>query len=144
VKINAPRLRAGLELLTKPPRREDYNSKRALHGLVITNRRGRIALQIEVSPAPGVRHTVWASRPCKLGVSVYIKCPLLCWLPPTIDGLSDITAPYFRKHGDFIIQHELPLVRRRIWMRIRQERDQGPAVYEEVSANVPDPEDEQA
>jgi hypothetical protein len=143
VKVNAPRLRGGLELLTEPPKLERYNSKRALHGLAITHRRGRIVLKLAVSPMPGARYTVWGSRPCKLGVSAYIKCPLLGLLPPPVDGRSDITALYFRKHGDYIMQHELPLVRRRICIRIRQERDQGPALYEEVRAIVPDPEDEQ-
>jgi hypothetical protein len=143
VKVNAPRLRGGLELLTKPPKLEPYNSKRALHGLAITHRRGRIVLKLAVSPMPGARYTVWGSRPCKLGVSAYIKCPLLGLLPPPVDGRSDITALYFRKHGDYIMQHELPLVRRRIYIRIRQERDQGPALYEEVRAIVPDPEDDQ-
>jgi len=142
VKINAPRLRDGLELLTKPPRSARYDPKCVLKQLVITQRRGRVVLKVEVDLLPGARYTVWGSRPCNLGVSRYVHCPRLGLLSPPVNGWCDITALYFRKHGDYIIEHELPLVGKRIYIRIRLERDEGPSLYEEVRAVVPASEDE--
>jgi hypothetical protein len=55
VKINARRLWNGLELVTEPPKPARYELRRVLKRLVITNRRGRITLKLEVSPLPGAR-----------------------------------------------------------------------------------------
>ena len=139
VKINARRLWNGLELLTEPPAPRQYDVKRILKRLVITNRRGRIALKLEVSPVPGARYSVWGSLPCNLGISRCYNCPRLGALPPPAGGWSDITALFFRKHGAYIMEHELPVVGKRIYIRVRQERDDGPALYEEVRAVVPSP-----
>ena len=143
VKINARRLRDGLELLIEPPKPVRYDSKRVLKRLVITNRRGRIVLKLEVSPMPGARYTVWGSRPCNQGVSWCPNCPRLGPLPAPAGRWSDITALYFRKHDDYIMAHELPVVGKRVYIRVRQERDEGPTLYEEIRAVVPAPEGEQ-
>jgi len=140
VKINARRLWNGLELLTEPPKPERHESKRVLKRLVITNRRGRIVLKLKVSPVPGARYTVWGSLPCNRGVSRCYNCPRLGPLPAPAGGWSDITALYFRKHGDYMMEHEVPVIGKRIYIRVRQERDDGPALYEEVRAVVPEPE----
>ena len=139
VKINARRLRDGLELLTEPPRSARYDSKPVLKRLLITNRRGRIVLKLEVSAMPGARYTVWGSRPCNLGVSWRPNCPRLGALPAPVGRWSDITALYFRKHGDHIMQHELPVVGKRIYIRVREERDAGPTLYRGSQGGRPGP-----
>jgi hypothetical protein len=140
VKINARRLWNRQELLTEPPGPGRHDPKRVLKRLVITNRRGRIVLKLKVSPVPGARYTVWGSLPCNRGVSRCYNCPRLGPLPAPAGGWSDITALYFRKHGDYIVEHEVPVVGKRIYIRVRQERDDGLALYEEVRAVVPEPE----
>jgi len=142
VKINARRLREGQDLLTEPPKAVRYDPKRVLKRLVITNQRGRIVLKLKVSPVPGARYTVWGSLPCSQGVSRCYNCPRLGALPAPVGGWSDITGLYFRKHGDYIVEHEVPVIGKRIYIRVRQERDDGPALYEEVRAVVPAPEGE--
>ncbi len=139
VKINARRIFDGQEVLTEPPRQERRELKRVLKELVINNQRGRITLKLKVSPGPGARYTVWGSRPWKLGRSRCDKCPRLGSLPAPKGGWSEVTELYFRKHGDYIVEHEVPVVGSRIYIRVRQERDEGPALYEEVRAVVPEP-----
>ena len=142
VGINARRLWNGQDVLTEPPGPTRHDSKRVLKRLVITNRRGRIVLKLEVSLVPGARYTVWGSRPCNLGVGRCFNCPRLGPLPTPKGGWCDITGLYFRKHGDYIVEHELPVVGKRIYIRVRQERDAGPALYEEANAVAPGPENE--
>ena len=79
--INARRLRDGQEPLTELPARSVYSGKLILKRLLIRNRAGRITLKLAVSLAPGVRVTVWGSRPCNRGVSRSPKCPRLGELP---------------------------------------------------------------
>ena len=79
--INARRFRDGQEPLTELPARPVHSGKLILKRLVIRNRAGRITLKLAVSLAPGVRVTVWGSRPCNRGVSRSPKCPRLGELP---------------------------------------------------------------
>ena len=139
VKINARRIFDGQDVLTEPPGPGPRELKRVLKRFVITNRRGRIVLKLQVSPVRGARYTVWGSRPCNLGISRCFECPRLGPLPAPRDGWRDITESYFRKHGDYIVEHELPLVGKRIYIRVREERDDGPILYEEKRAVVPGP-----
>jgi hypothetical protein len=139
VKVNARRVFDGQAVLTEPPRQRGCELKRVLKRLVITNRRGRVELKVQVSPARGARYTVWGSLPCNLGRSRWVKCPQLGPLPAPKGGWSEITALYFRKHGNYIVEHELPLVGKRIYIRVREERDDGPSLYEEKRAVVPEP-----
>lgn len=140
VKVNARRVFEGREVLTEPPRQGRREAKRVLKRFVITNRRGRIELKLQVSPVRGARYTVWGSLPCNLGRSRWVKCPRLGPLPAPSGGWSEVADLYFRKHGDYIVAHELPLVGKRIYIRVREERDDGPSLYEEKRAVVPEPE----
>jgi len=142
VQINARRIFEGLAVLTEPPGQGPYSAKRVLKRLLITNRRGRFRLKVQVSPAPGARYSVWGSRPCNLGISRCFHCPRLGPLPAPSGGWSEITALYFGKHGDYILDHELQMVGKRIYIRVRQERDEGPALHEEVRAVLPGPEED--
>jgi hypothetical protein len=140
VKINAPRLRDGREMLTTSPSSELVGPRGVLKQLVITNRRSRITLKLEVSLPPNARFTVWGSRPCNLGISAYYKCPRLGPLPVAVNGWCEITELYFQKHGDYIKANSVQVVGKRIVIRLRQELDAGPTIYEEVRAVVPPPE----
>ncbi len=137
VSVNARRIFDGLAVLTEPPAPGRREVKRVLKQFVITNRRGRITLKLKVSPVRGARYSVWGSRPMNLGRSRCDRCPWLGPLPPPKGGWSEITGLYFRKHGNYIMAHELPLVGKRIYIRVREERDDGPPLYEEKRAVVP-------
>ena len=141
VGINARRLWNGQDVLTEPPGPTRHDSKRVLKRLVITNRRGRIVLKLQVSPVRGARYTVWGSRPCNRGLSGAPKCPRLGPLPPLVNHLCEITSLYFLKHGPYIDEHRLLLPGKRIYIRLRQEFDEGPGIYQQVRAIVPGPQD---
>ena len=138
--INAPRFRDGQEPLTEPPAQPVYSGKLILKRLVICNWVGRITLKLEVSLAPGVRVTVWGSRPCNRGVSRTPDCPRLGDLPVPVGGVADITELYFRKHAEYMRAHGMHLVGKRIFIRIRVEQDAGPGLFEGTNAVVPEPE----
>jgi len=139
--INARRLRDGKELLTLPPEFKPFSPRPLLKRLIITNRRGRITLKLELSRVPAGEITVWASRPCSQGRKGCQKCPRLGPLPPSARGLHDITQLYFEKHGEYIARLGVQLVGKRIYVRIRQELDDTPSVYQEARAIVPVPQD---
>jgi hypothetical protein len=141
VRINAPRIRDGLPLLTTPPVSERPGPRLLLKELIITNHRGDLSLKLRLAGLPAGRYTVWGARPCNLGLANAPKCPRLGPLPPLVNGLSNITSLYFLKHGPYIEQHRLPLTGKRIYIRLREERDEGPGIYQEVRAIVPGPAD---
>jgi hypothetical protein len=137
--INAPRIRDGLPVLTEVPTPVASSGKAILKGFVLSNWRGQITLKLEVSPPPSVRVTVWASRPRNQGVSFNAKCPRLGELPQPAGGMSDITAPYFEKHGEYIEARGMELVGKRIFVRVREESGVGSALFEEKNAVVSPP-----
>ena len=137
--INAPRIRDGLPVLTEVPTPVASGGKAILKGFVIKNWHGQVTLNLAVSPRPGVRVTVWASRPCNQGVSFNAKSPRLCELPQPAGGMSEITAPYFAKHGEYIERHGIDLVGKRIFVRTREELGAGRAQFEGRNAVVPPP-----
>jgi len=139
--VNLRRLRRGEELARVPAPPKSFNAKPLLKGLHIINRGGRIRLMLAVSRAPTEPTTIWGSRPCNRGWAKPDKCPRLGWFPPSRGGrLTEITALYFNKHGDYIREHRVPLVGKRIFIRARQELDSGAPLYEQVAAVVPPPE----
>jgi hypothetical protein len=137
--VNAPRIRDGLPVLMEVPAPVVGSGQLIFKRLLISNWRGQVTLKVEVSLPPGVRASVWASRPRNQGVSYNAKCPRLCELPAPVGGLSDITAPYFAKHGEYIEVHRLELVGKRIFVRVREEPCAGAAQFEEKNAVVPPP-----
>jgi hypothetical protein len=56
------------------------------------------------------------------------------------DVIIEITALYFKKHGGYIQQQGMELVGKRIFIRTRQEMDDGANLFEEVQAVIPPPE----
>ena len=89
---------------------------------------------------PVGRWTVWGALPCNRGLEKPDKCPRLGWLPLTKGCVIQITALYFQKHAQTIWNRKLPLLGKRIFIRLRQEMDEGAALFEQVSAVVPGPE----
>ena len=138
--VNLRRLRLGKELARLPPPSQPYDGKPVLKGLEIRNRGGRITLKLKLFRKPAVPRTVWGARPCNRGLAKPDKCPRLGWLPAPKGGVCEITRPYFEKHGEYLRNHRVQLVGKRIFIRIRQEMDDGTHLYEEVSAIVPAPE----
>ena len=139
--INAPRFRDRQEPLREPPPPPaTYSGEKILGRLIIRNRGDRITLKVEVTHVPGVRVTVWGSRPCNPGVSGWAKCPRLGELPPPEGGVSEITALYFLKHWDYIAKHGVELVGKRIFIQVRVELPGWGKLFEGANAVVPPPE----
>jgi hypothetical protein len=139
VRINAPRIRDRLPLLTTPPLSEPPGPRLLVKELIITNHGDRLSIKLRLAGRPAGRYTVWGARPCRMGLENAPKCPRLGPLPPLVNGLVDISAIYSLKHGPYIAEHHLPLAGKRIYIRLREERDEGPGIYQQVRAVIPDP-----
>lgn len=138
--VNLRRARRGEELTRLPPPSKPYDPKPVLKHLVIRNRGGRITFKLELRRVPSVPTTVWGSRPCNRGLARPDKCPRLGWLLVSAAVMIDITELYFKKHGGYIQQQGMELVGKRVFIRIRQEMDEGANLFEEVQAVIPPPE----
>ena len=138
--VNLRRARRGEELTRLPPPSKPFEAKPVLKRLVIRNRGARITLKLELRRVPSVPTTVWGARPCNRGLARPDKCPRLGWLIVSAAMMIDITELYFKKHGEHILQHGVELVGKRIFIRIRQEMDDGASLFEEVQAVIPPPE----
>ena len=139
-RVNLRRLGRGEELARVPPRSKPFDGRPLLKRLMIRNRAGRISLLLELRRAPTGPTTVWGARPCNAGRARLDHVPRLGWLPEAEGGRCDITGPYFQKHAAYIWENEVPLAGKRIFVRTRQERDDGATLFEQVSAVVPEPE----
>ena len=140
VGTNAPRFRDRQEPLRKPPPVATYSGKRILKRFIISNRADRITLLVTVSQVPGVRITIWASRPCNRGVSRRPECPRLGDLPEPTGGVSNFTWLYFRKHWAYIEKQGVELVGKRIFIQLRVELEGWVKLFEVAQAVVPPPE----
>ena len=138
--VNLRRLRRGEDLTRLPPQPKVVNAKPVLKSLHIRNRHGQITLKLELWRLPTEPMTVWGARPCNRGLARPDKCPRLGWLPKTAKLACDITRLYFNKHRDFLIRSQVPIVGKRIFIRLRRELDEGATLYEQVNAVVPPPE----
>ena len=139
--VNLRRVRRGEALARVPPQPKPYDAGPVLKRLVIRNQGGgRLTMTLEFRRVPTAPMTVWGARPCSRGVTKPDKCPRLGWLPALEDGVCDITALYFTKHGPYIQEHDVEMTGKRIFIRPRREMDDGANLYEEVKAVVPEPE----
>jgi hypothetical protein len=84
--------RRGEELARIPPPPKPYDDNNLLRELEIHNHAGRITLKLHLHRLPNTPRTVWGAFPCNRGLEKPDKCPRLGWLPPTEDGVTDITA----------------------------------------------------
>jgi hypothetical protein len=129
VKVNSRRLALGQELLPDPPGAETLRPA-PIGRFVITNRRGRIALQLSLpdGQTEGVMVSSW--HPCSPGVMVWKKFVRICLLPATVGGMIDITRRYVAKYG-------VPPVGKKVFIRIQQMNDYVGSVVQVLSAIVP-------
>jgi hypothetical protein len=138
--VNLRRLLRGEELARVPPLTKVFNPKPVLRRLLIRNRGNKITLMLELRRAPTEPMTLWGSRPCNRGSARPDKCPRLGWLPARANRQCNITDLYFKKHRECLIHNQVQMVGRRIFIRLRHERDEGANLYEQVNAVVPPPE----
>jgi hypothetical protein len=133
IKVNMRRRRDGQEPAALPPLDAPY-VENPVGKLVITNRRGRVKLELEVPRTPAARILVFASPACNRGVSRYNKWYIrLGWLPAPRDGRSDITQMYIAKCGR-------PPVGKRVFIRTLVRLEGRPEFPKETHAVVPAPE----
>jgi hypothetical protein len=138
--VNLRRVRRGEQWVRLPPRLKVYDGLPILNRLVIQNQGGRLTLKLELRRPPSTPTTVWGALPCNRGLERPDKCPRLGWLLAPEDGVCDISRQYYQKHGEYLKTHSVHIIGKRIFIRTRQESDDGPALYEEVKAVVPAPE----
>ena len=137
--VNLRRARRGDPVLRLPPQARTFDPRPVLKRLLIGYQHRRITLKLELHRPPTDRTTVWASLPCNRGRAKPFKCPRLGWLPALRGKVSDITRLYLDKHGEYMREHRVPLVGKRIFVRVRRELDEGAPFYEQVNAVVPPP-----
>jgi hypothetical protein len=135
--LNLRRLRRGEELARVPPPYKPYDGEPVLKRLIIRNRGGLISLWVELRRVPIAPRSVWGSLPCNLGLARPDKCPRLGLLSEPKNSLCEITGLYFNKHGKHIMAHLLPMLGKRIFIRLKLEVDDAPNTYEEAKAVVP-------
>ena len=133
VKVNSRRLALGQGLLAWPPGPESFRAAPTVR-FAITDRGGRIALNLSVTAgqAEGVMVSSW--HPCNAGVMVWKKFVRIGLLPPPAGGMSDITRQYVTKYG-------VPPVGKKIFIRVQQMNDYSGSVFYTTSAIVEEEED---
>jgi hypothetical protein len=129
IKLNYPRVSIGLEPLTKPSKRPQFNPN-PVGEFTITNIGGAIALKLSVPERPTAYMMVFGSPPCKAGRSYCSNFSFLGLLPAPEAGVSDITKLYRKKHG-------LPPVGWRVFIRTKQQVDGWEDDPQQASAIVP-------
>jgi hypothetical protein len=137
--VNLRRVRRGESLVRLPPESKPRDPRPLIKRFIIRNQHGRITLKLQLRREPTTPTTVWASRPYNRGALKPDKCPCLGWLPPARARMCEITKDYFGKHGEHLAKHNVQIVGKRIFVRVRQEVDEGASFYEEVHATVPLP-----
>jgi hypothetical protein len=133
VMCNAGRIRDGELPLKLPPPDAPYDKNGDLKRVLVTNRGGRLRIQVELAGVPTARITVWASRPLDRWIARCYKCPRLGPLPAPVGRVNDITGLYMKKHGR-------PAAGK--WFRIILRQGHGKAAVLSGSADVTVPEPE--
>ena len=130
------RLALKQELLTHPPGPGSFCPTPCVR-LVITNRAGRITLNILLAhgQAEGLMVSSW--HPCNAGAMVWSKFVRIGLLPAPHRGMSDITKPYVAKFG-------VPPVGKKVFIRVQQMNDYLGRVLYTTSAIVPEEDDWQS
>lgn len=128
-KVNLPRARLGMELLTDPPARTDPGPNPAVAFNIFHDASG-IALKLTLSRVPAEELLLRASPPCNAGKRRNWDYRVLDVLSAPVKGLSDITELYVRKYG-------VPPVGKRVFIRIVQQMNGWRGQPWEASAVVP-------
>ena len=129
VRINGARAHLGLSLFTLPPTVPTF-SPNPVGELSITNTGGAIALKLHVPSAPAQYTIVQGAGPVSAGVRFVRHFPLLGFLPPPVDGWSDITDLYANRYG-------APQPRQAVFIRTCQHIDGWSDLPKATSAVVP-------
>ena len=129
IKINCARAAIGLEMLSDPPPRPQFD-KNPVEELVITNTRGRIALQVRVTSVPKSHIMVYGAAACSAGISFVRDFPMLGSLRDLQRGLIDITDLYVARFG-------VPRPGLQVFIRTRQQIDGWEDAPKQLSAIVP-------
>ena len=96
----------------------------------LTKTDGRLRLALRVAHTPPTRIVVLGSPPCSAGIAVRANFSILGWLPPPVDGWSDITRLYVQKFGP-------PGDNQRVFIRVRQFNDGWQDQPREFQARMP-------
>jgi len=96
----------------------------------LTNPDGRLRLALRVAHTPRTRIVILGSPPCSAGIAVRANFSILGWLPPPVEGSSDITRLYVQKFG-------LPGDNQRVFIRVRQFNDGWQDPPREFQARMP-------
>ena len=129
VKINCALAGAGLPPRMEAPEPVTFKPN-PVEQLIITNRNGKVRLELEVATAPAALVVVLASRPCSAGIEVWNTFATIGLLPAPVRGRYDITALYLKRYG-------LPPAGTRIFVRTRQIVDGWEDEFKETNALVP-------
>jgi hypothetical protein len=96
----------------------------------ITKTDGRLRLALRVAHTPLTPIVVLGSPPCSAGIAVRSNFSILGWLPPPVDGWSDLTRLYVQKFGP-------PADNQRVFIRVRQFSDGWQDLPREFQARMP-------
>jgi hypothetical protein len=129
VRINGARAHLGLGLFDLPPAVPTFGPNPVAE-LSITNTGGVIALKLRVPSPPAQYTVVQGAAPVSTGVRFVRHFPFLGFLPPPVDGWSDITALYVDRYG-------VLAPRQAVFIRTCQHIDGWTDVPKEASAVVP-------
>ena len=98
----------------------------------ITKADGRLRLALRVAHTPLTPIVVLGSPPCSAGIAVRSNFSILGWLPPPVEGWSDLTRLYVQKFGQ-------PADNQRVFIRVRQFSDGWQDLPREFQARMPRP-----
>jgi len=98
----------------------------------MTKADGRLRLALRVASTPLTPIVVLGSPPCSAGIAVRTNFSILGWLPPPVEGWSDITQLYVQKFGQ-------PGDNQRVFIRVRQFNDGWQDLPREFQARMPRP-----
>ncbi len=129
VKINAARAAKGLGQLDLPPAIPTF-SPNPVAELSATSSGGLLRLQLRVPSPPAHDTLVYGAAPVSPGVSCVQHFVFLGFLPPAVEGWSDISALYAARHGQ-------PAPGKAVYLRTCQQTDGWTDAPKEVSALVP-------
>ena len=99
-------------------------------GLHLTNRQGKLKLELELDRSPVADILVLGSRPCSAGISVRSTCSIIGLLPAPMGRRCDITELYVKKFG-------VPPAGTRVFIRTRQIINGWEDEFKDTQARVP-------
>ena len=129
VKINAARAAKGLGRLDLPPPIPTF-SPNPVAELAATSSGGLLRLQLRVPSPPAHDTLVYGAAPVSPGVSCVQHFVFLGFLPPAVEGWSDVSALYAACYGQ-------PAPGKAVYLRTCQQMDGWTDTPKEVSALLP-------